>query len=292
MNKQKQKFASISKLAVVMLVASVTFFGTFSACTKEKEKENPPLFRILDEALSSEQYGVGFRKDDIALGLEVQKVFDQMLTDGTASKMSIEQFRKDYLLKDQPFLKESTAPAGDRSFEKIKENGKLIVGGDISSRPMFYLRTGEYRGFDVDLASEVGKRLGIPVEFKGIEWANKEKDLNEGEIDCIWSALSVTESRLKTMFFGKAYMANSSVIVVRGDSPIKKISDLEGKVVGVQLGSSHLEALEKNPVYPKIGKLITPPNAFSLFYELKAGDVDAIVMDEISWEAIIAYFLE
>jgi len=287
MFKQNGKFASILKLAAVTLIAIVTF----TAC-KEKEPEQVPLFRILDEALASEQYGVGFRIDDIALGLEVQKVFDQMIADGTAGKISIERFRKDYLLKNQPFLKESTAPAGDLSFEKVKEKGELIVGGDISTRPMFYLTTGEYKGFDVDLALEVGKRLDLTINFKGIEWENKEKELNEGNIDCIWSGLSITDSRLKTMFFGKAYMGNRSVIMVKGDSPIKKISDLAGKVVGAQLGSSHLEALEKNPVYPKITRVITPPNTFSLFYELKSGAIDAIVIDEISWEAIIAYFLE
>ena len=289
MFKQNGKFASISKLVVVMLIAIVTF----TACKeKEPEPEQVPLFRILDEALASEQYGVGFRKDDIALGLEVQKAFDQMIADGTAAKISIDRFRKDYLLKNQPFLKENTAPAGDLSFEKVKEKGELIVGGDISTRPMFYLTTGEYRGFDVELALEVGKRLDIPVTFKGIEWENKEKELNEGNIDCIWSGLSITDTRLKAMFFGKAYMANRSVIMVKGDSPVKKISDLAGKVVGAQLGSSHLEALEKNPVYPKITRVITPPNTFSLFYELKSGAIDAIVIDEISWEAIIAYFLE
>ena len=92
-------------------------------------------FVELAEDLGDEKYGVGFRKEDIAFGLAVQEQLDAMIADGAAAAISEKWFGTDALFKGEDFLKESVAPGGDQSLEKIKAAGKFIVGLDDSYPP-------------------------------------------------------------------------------------------------------------------------------------------------------------
>ncbi|MEG2204600.1 MAG: transporter substrate-binding domain-containing protein, partial [Oscillospiraceae bacterium] len=88
----------------------------------------------LAEDLGAEEYGIGFRNSDIALGLEVQKMLDAMIADGKAAEISEKWFGTDVLFKDKSFLEETQAPATDKSLEAVKAAGKagkvLVVGYD------------------------------------------------------------------------------------------------------------------------------------------------------------------
>lgn len=92
--------------------------------------------------------------------------------------------------------------AKDTSLEYVKENKKLIVGLDPAFPPMgFADENQKIVGFDIDLANEVCKRMGIEAELTPIDWDTKEQELNTKGIDCIWNGFSKSPSREKRINF-------------------------------------------------------------------------------------------
>jgi len=177
----------------------------------------------------------------------------------------------------------SNEQAKDDSWQKIKQAGKFIVGLDDAFAPMgFRDEKGELVGFDIDLAKEAAKRMGVSVEFKPVEWDGIVMSLNNGDIDAIWNGLTITESRKKEINFTKPYMSNRQIIMVKSGSIIKGKSDLADKVVGVQMNSSSDEALSADKTTANSLKEIRryQDNAVALM-DLSAGRLDAVVVDEI-----------
>lgn len=169
----------------------------------------------------------------------------------------------------------------DTSFDKVKEAGKLILGLDATFKPMGYTdENNNIVGFDIDLATEACKRLDIKLETKGVVWETKEIDLNAGTIDCIWNGLSISDSRKKVMLMSDPYMENEMVFAVNEDSDIKSLSDLAGKKVTVQNGSTAQEILEGNEISKDmtITPLETNVEALS---NLEMNMCDAVFLDSV-----------
>ena len=153
--------------------------------------------------------------------------------------------------------------AGCSSTPAAAEKTKFIVGLDDSFPPMgFRDDSNNIVGFDVDLATEVANRLGMEVELKPIDWDAKVLELNSGSVDVLWNGVSITEERKQEMDFSRPYLANQQVIIVKADSDIADIASLAGKIVGLQKGSSALDALNKK-LAEKGGTLIGV-NTFTL----------------------------
>ncbi|MCQ2534637.1 MAG: amino acid ABC transporter substrate-binding protein [Clostridia bacterium] len=163
-----------------------------------------------------------------------------------------------------------------------KEDNKFIVGFDSEFPPMgFIADDGKYVGFDLDLAEEVAKRLGLEFVAQPIAWDSKDTELASGNIDCIWNGFTIT-GREDKYTWTEPYMANAQVIVVRNGSDIKSVADLAGKVVCVQKDSSGLAAVEENEdLSNSIAELVQVESYLNSIMELESGAVDAIVMDEI-----------
>ena len=84
---------------------------------------------------------------------------------------------------------------------------KIVVGLDDNFPPMgFRDEKGQLVGFDIDLAKEAAKRLGVEVEFKPIDWNAKEAELTGKRVDALWNGLTITEERKKNNAFTAPYM--------------------------------------------------------------------------------------
>ena len=179
------------------------------------------------------------------------------------------------------FAQGSSEAAGDRSLEKIKEKGVFVLGLDDSFPPMGYRdENNEIVGFDIDLAKEVCKGLGVELKCQPIDWSAKEQELATGQIDCIWNGFTKTEEREKSMTLSMAYVNNAQVIVVKSSSSIKTIADLKGKSIGVQAGSSGEEAIYDTEGFADSVKEIIPYKDYlTALMDLEIGGVDGIVMD-------------
>ena len=162
------------------------------------------------------------------------------------------------------------------------EGGTLIVGFDQDFPPLGCVGdNGEYTGFDLELAQEVAKRLGLEYQAQPIAWDAKDMELESGNIDCIWNGFTMT-GREDDYTWTKPYMANTQVFVVRNDSGIEGKDGLAGKVVECQADSSAEAALKEDPdLTSTFGQLLTTADYNTAFMDLEQGSVDAIAMDVI-----------
>ena len=164
-----------------------------------------------------------------------------------------------------------------------KDDKKFVVGFDQEFPPMgFVADDGSYVGFDLDLAQECAKRMGMEFVAQPIAWDSKDQELKTGNIDCIWNGFTMTDERMDKYTWSDPYIENDQVVVVKNGSGISSLADLAGKTVAVQKDSSGLEALNDNAALKDtFGELVELDSYLQAMMELEVGSVDAIVMDEI-----------
>ena len=146
---------------------------------------------------------------------------------------------------------------------------------------------GNWTGFESEFAMEVGKIIGMDVEFQEIDWEQKYNELNSGAIDCIWNGFTANSSdkingieqkRSDLVDFTYGYMLNQQCIVVKSadlDS-YKTAADLAGKKAAVEGGSAGASYAASVTDEDKITKASSQIEAFP---ELASGAVDFIVCD-------------
>ncbi|MDR2710829.1 MAG: amino acid ABC transporter substrate-binding protein [Burkholderiales bacterium] len=162
------------------------------------------------------------------------------------------------------------------------EVSKIVIGLDDSFPPMgFRDEQNQITGFDVDLAKEAAKHLGMEVEFKPIDWNAKEAELNGKRVDALWNGLTITEERKANIAFTTPYLKNRQIVVVTATSPIKSKADMAGKVVGVQEGSTAVDAVEKDVASKTFKELKKFKDNVTALLDLTTGRLDAVVVDEV-----------
>lgn len=173
-----------------------------------------------------------------------------------------------------------TAAAGeDNSLQAVLDSGKFILGLDATFKPMgFTDEQDNIIGFDIDLAEEVCKRMGVELVKQPIDWDTKEQDLDAGKIDCIWNGMSVTAERAEIMNLSDPYMKNDMSFVVKTDSAIASQADLDGKSVAVQSGSSAQTILLESGLNVTPVELATNVECLQ---QLELDLVDAVFMDSV-----------
>lgn len=164
-----------------------------------------------------------------------------------------------------------------------EERTTFTVGFDAEYPPYGYMdETGEYTGFDLEMAQAVCDLQGWELVKTPIDWDSKDMELNAGTIDCIWNGFTMN-GREDEYTWSVPYIDNSQVIVVAEDSGIEDLAGLSGKIVGVQAASAALELLSEGgdqaDLAATFGTLQQFPEYNSAFIELQAGSIDAIAMD-------------
>lgn len=158
----------------------------------------------------------------------------------------------------------------------------FTVGFDQDFPPYGYVGDdGQFTGFDIEMATECAKRMGLEIKLQPVDWDSKDLELSSGSIDCIWNGFTMT-GREDDYTWTEPYMDNSQVFVVKKDSGITKVADLKDKVVTAQADSAALNALndEKHADTKALfSKLLTCQQYNSAFMDLEAGAVDSVAMD-------------
>ncbi len=175
------------------------------------------------------------------------------------------------------------AVSPSNAVEALKARGVFVLGYDGNFPPMAYINSdNELAGYDIDLAKEVAKRMGVEFKARIIDWDDKEKELEKGTIDCVWDGFSVTNERRKLYSFTFPYLSNEQVILVRKTGAIKSLEDLSGRVVGYRSTSSSRDAIENNPSFKNmLSDMIAYKDNKSVLADLEVGALDAIVIDSI-----------
>ncbi|WAW15729.1 amino acid ABC transporter substrate-binding protein [Peptostreptococcus equinus] len=173
------------------------------------------------------------------------------------------------------------------------KNGKVIVVGfDNTFVPMGFLDDkNQIVGFDIDLAKEAFKRMGMTPKFENIDWSMKEQSLKNKNVDVLWNGYSITEERKKQVNFTDPYLDNKQIIITMSKESFNKKDDLKGQIVGTQAASSGLEAIEADKAFTdmiKDKKATTYDTYDKALRDLEIGRVKAIVGDEV----LLKYYIK
>jgi ABC-type amino acid transport substrate-binding protein len=175
----------------------------------------------------------------------------------------------------------------ESGYEKIKKGGVLRVGTDATYPPFEYNddNTGEIIGFDIDLMKALCAELGLTPRFIVVPFGGIIPALRSGKYDCIISAMTITPERLEAVDFTRSYYkAGQSLAVPVNDTTIKSITDLKGKKVGVQLGTTG-EIMAKNIEGVEV---ISFNNIGAAFIDMENGRIDAVLNDYPTTKRAIA----
>ena len=177
--------------------------------------------------------------------------------------------------------KNDSAPAAQSAAAPAMPT-KIVIGLDDNFPPMgFRNEKNELVGFDISMAKEATRRLGIEADFKPIDWSAKEAELNGKRVDMLWNGLTITEERKKNIAFTSPYMENHQIIVVPANSTIKTKAELAGKVIGIQDGSSAIDAVQRDPIAGSFKELKKFGDNVTALMDLSTGRLDGVVLDEV-----------
>lgn len=176
----------------------------------------------------------------------------------------------------------------------IQKRGKVIIGLDDSFVPMgFRQKNGKLVGYDIDLARAVFKQYGIKVDFQPIDWSMKETELRNGTIDLIWNGYTMTPAREGKVLFSRPYQQNQQILVTKTKYNVNNFSDMAGKTLGVQNGSTGTAVLDENPKILKNLIKNQEPVLYDTFPEafidLNANRIQGILMDKVYAEYYIRH---
>ena len=235
-------------------------------------------YHFLEEDLGVESYAIGFRKGDEELAETVSGAVQALVLDGTYDEIGKKYPDiKDYLCLKADDIDASTLPekgSGDSSFT-------FKHGFDLDYPPYSFLQDdGSVGGFDVELCQAVCDYLGWGYESVPFNWDAKDMELNAGSCDCIWSGFT-KEGREDDYTWGITYSNNTQGILVPGDSDIKTLADLSGKIVGVQTATSAYDMLQdsQKELADTFAELKVYETYTIAYNDLKAGAIDAIAID-------------
>ncbi|WP_226676932.1 amino acid ABC transporter substrate-binding protein [Rossellomorea aquimaris] len=164
-------------------------------------------------------------------------------------------------------------------YDKVKEDGELLVGTEGTYPPFtFHDEAGKLTGFDVEIAREVAKRLGVEAKFQETQWDAMFEGLNSKRFDMIANQVGIREDREKKYDFSKPYIESSAVVVVsKENKDVKTFEDIKGLTSAQSLTSNYRDIAEKN------GAEIQPVEGLAQSIQLlEQGRVDVTVNDKIS----------
>lgn len=171
----------------------------------------------------------------------------------------------------------------EEALDKIKDNGKVIVGMSADYAPYEFHAVVDGKdqvvGFDIDLAKEVAKDMGVDLEIKEMEFDPLIGALKAGQIDMIISGMNPDEERKKQIDFSDIYYESKHAVLVKAEDKdkYKKVEDLDGKKIGAQLGSTQEKIAQEKVKNAELHQLA---NVNNLVLELKTGKVNALITEE------------
>lgn len=165
----------------------------------------------------------------------------------------------------------------------LAEGTVFKMGIDPEYPPYSYLDdNGNYAGCDVEMAQAVCDLLGWELEIVELDWDSRYIMLNANDMDCIWSGLTIDYIAPTDFSVSFPYQISTQIVLTKADSGIETLADLEGKVVGVQLGTSADTLISEGGDREDLGATfeIVRASSYPLAKtELDANGVDALVID-------------
>jgi polar amino acid transport system substrate-binding protein len=176
----------------------------------------------------------------------------------------------------------TAAPAaggGDDLLAEVKQRGKLLVATDANYKPQSFKNPdGTFEGFDVDVAKEIAKRLGVEAEFIDVNFDTITAGGWNGRWDMNAGSMTITPDRKQALYFSSPYYYTPASFVVHKDSKATSIDDLKGKKVGVGSATTYLDYLQGKLTLE--GEQILKPAPEGV--DAKVYDTDALALTDLA----------
>jgi polar amino acid transport system substrate-binding protein len=160
----------------------------------------------------------------------------------------------------------SAAVAGGL-LDKVMKAGKLVVSTDPNYKPQSFLKSdGTFEGFDIDVANEIGKRLGVQkVEFTTPDWDTITAGSWKGRMDASVGSMTITTDRQKFLDFSTAYYYTPAQMTATTASGITTIDGLAGKTICVGAATTYEDWLNNKLTSVSLGPVAKPPAGAKVF---------------------------
>lgn len=239
---------------------------------------------VKDFVLAQEEYGIAAKKGNQAL---IGKINEALIAlADTDYKTVANQFGLQSELLVTANTQNPYAQATDSSWDEVVASKQLILGYTIFAPIAFKNDNAQLTGFDIELAKKVVEYLNDTYDTEivltpiVIEWASKEKNLEDGTIDLVWNGMTITAQRQEEMCISVPYLKNQQVAVIREEDKdiYTDAESMKNAIMGAEKGSAGESAISAN----QLGKEYTSfPSQLDAFNQLKAGTVDVIVIDSV-----------
>ena len=173
---------------------------------------------------------------------------------------------------------------GDSDLDRVKENGKLVVGITIYE-PMDYIdpETNDWTGFDAELARAFAQQLGVSCQFVIITWSQKVIELNSKQIDLVWNGMTASTELGKQIDFSVSYAKNAQVAVVKTDSSITTKEQIKNARVAVENGSAGDTVITAEGA-SNVARVTAQVDALT---EVAAGNSDVAIVDITMAQSVV-----
>ena len=185
----------------------------------------------------------------------------------------------------------SEAEGEDDSLSRIQEKGTLIVGMNASFAPCEFHMMVDGKdtivGFDVDLANEIAKDMGVEMQIQEMEFAALISSLVAGQVDVVISGLAETEERRKSIDFSTPYYRDDNVALIRVEDKdrIKSVEDLQDKNIGIEMNTVE-QTIAEDQLPDAQHTIMESWSALQL--ALKAGQIDALLSSGLTAQICVA----
>ena len=177
-----------------------------------------------------------------------------------------------------------TACGENDDLKAVKGAGKLVVGVTVYP-PMDYIddESGEWTGFDAELANSFAESLGVSCQIVIITWSQKVAELNSKQIDLVWNGMTASEELGREIDFSVSYAKNAQVAVVKTGSTITNKDQIKTSRIAVENGSAgNTVATEINAT--NVTPLTSQVDALN---DVKAGTSDVAIIDITMAQSVV-----
>ena len=165
-----------------------------------------------------------------------------------------------------------------------KNENELIMVTEAGFAPYEYYDNGEIVGVDVDIANEIAKEMGKKLVVKDVAFDSIINEVKTGKADVGAAGISYSDERAEEVDFSVNYSVSKQVVIVKENSSITSIKDIDNKKIAVQLGSIADTYVTDNY---KNAEIVRQKKYLAAIEDLKSDKVDAVVMDELPAKEII-----
>ncbi|MDF2921219.1 MAG: transporter substrate-binding protein [Paenibacillaceae bacterium] len=183
-----------------------------------------------------------------------------------------------------PSITASAPAAVSPQIEEIKKKGKLVIAtGDYY--PFEYLDpdTKKLVGYDIDLGQKIADKIGVPVEWKEMQFTALIPSVQNGQADMAIAAMYITDERKQAVDMSDSYLGTGmSLVKLSGDSSVNSINDLDGKTVGVKAGATSEKAANDLVAKGTKLKVVSYKDTTDYLLDLQLGRVDVAFNDYVN----------